>query len=129
MSQPTLKNDTIAIEQRGRMINELAKIEVNTQSSGGGGAQTKTFSGKTDPSEAVPNGTTTTKQFVIAGGCDEVNANFDEINPIRVNTDGKVNMFATTGDITDLRNVSNGKSVAVLSNEINENYIVELYSR
>lgn len=80
----------------------------------------KTFTEGQDPSIDLGNGANITTGFTIMGGCDNVNSNFDQINPIRVDTDGKQNIIATTGDISDLRNVSNGKSVATLSNEIND---------
>tara|TARA_R100000654_G_scaffold19326_2_gene39545 strand:+ start:1997 stop:3385 length:1389 start_codon:yes stop_codon:yes gene_type:complete len=80
----------------------------------------KTFTEGQDPSNDLGNNATVTTGFSVMGGCDNVNGNFSQINPLRVNTDGKVGLFATTGDIADLRNVSNSKSVATLSNEIND---------
>jgi hypothetical protein len=84
----------------------------------------KTFTEGQDPSIGLGTGVSLTQQFCIIGGVDNCNSNFDQLNPCRIDTDGKLNVFATTGDISDLRHTSSNKSVATLQSEINDKITV-----
>lgn len=68
-----------------------------------GGGETKTFTYNQDPSETVVSGTPVDKQFVVVGGCDQVNTAFDEINPLKIDSSGHLTVNGITqaqGDAT-----------------------------
>jgi hypothetical protein len=55
-----------------------------------GGTPLKTFTYQTDPSELLTSGQSVDRHFVVIGGCDQINGNFDEINPLQVDANGKI---------------------------------------
>ena len=55
-----------------------------------GSAPLKTFTYQTDPSEPIPSGQSVDRGFVVIAGVDQVNSNFDEINPLQVDSNGKI---------------------------------------
>jgi hypothetical protein len=55
-----------------------------------GSTPLKTFTYQTDPSEPLTSGQSIDRQFVVIGGCDQINGNFDEINPLQVDSNGKI---------------------------------------
>jgi len=55
-----------------------------------GSTPLKTFTYQTDPSEPLTSGQSIDRHFVVIGGCDQINGNFDEINPLQVDSNGKI---------------------------------------
>jgi len=55
-----------------------------------GSAPLKTFTYQTDPSEPIPSGQSVDRGFFVIAGVDQVNSNFDEINPLQVDSNGKI---------------------------------------
>jgi hypothetical protein len=55
-----------------------------------GSAPLKTFTYQTDPSETLTSAQSVERGFTIIAGCDQINGNFDQINPLQVDSNGKI---------------------------------------
>jgi hypothetical protein len=80
------------------LCNSQGKLEVSTNLTSG----LRTFTSGTDPSEAVVS--SIDKNEVVIAGCDNVNSSFSSINPIRVDSNGK--LYVHNNDLTGRTTIS-----------------------
>ena len=79
-------NETEQLQQ----VESLSNIDTKLSNIDNKTTDLKTFTYQTDPSEPLTSGQTIQRNFCIIGGVDQVNSNFDEINPLQVDANGKI---------------------------------------
>ena len=88
------------------LCNSQGKLEVSTNLTSG----LRTFTNGTDPSEAVAS--SLDKNQVVIAGCDNVNTSFSQINPMRIDHNGK--LFVHNNDLTGRTTIADGATTTNL---------------